>query len=234
MYPVAPAQDERKSAARYRALTEDLQRENELAPVLLLAAADIGLRRHHAQRVVRQPVAAIVRLAAPDREHDAGRNAKTLFDFVQRGAMFLHQLLPLRREPRDGSFLDVIGRHLHELGLRRRAGSGPPRQDQIRQFVVGLEPLRLGIERRARHAGSLRLRPQRGDELGKGGVGGVNRAHRARRHRCQYQKRGYQPLSQTGILSIDTLPINARRPVWHVRRNHSTACRHRQCRSPTE
>src|SRR5437879_1030389 len=60
-----------KIIARHRALTENLQRENELTPVLVLAAADIGLRRYHAQRVVRQPVAAIVRLAAPDREHDA-------------------------------------------------------------------------------------------------------------------------------------------------------------------
>jgi hypothetical protein len=62
----------------------------------------------------------------------------------------------------------------------------------------------------------------------------VNRAHRARHHRCQHQNRGYQPLSQTGILSIDAPSVNARRRVWPVPWKHSTICRHRQCRSPTE
>ena len=60
-----------KILARHRALAEDLQREDELTPVLVLAPADIGLRRHHTQRVIGQPVATVVRLAPPDRQHHA-------------------------------------------------------------------------------------------------------------------------------------------------------------------
>ena len=81
--------------ARHRALAEDLQRQDELGAILILAPADIGLRRQHAQRVVRQRVAAVIGLAAPDREHDGGGHAEALFDLGQRGAMFLHQPLPL-------------------------------------------------------------------------------------------------------------------------------------------
>ena len=159
--------------ARHLAVAEHLQRQDELVAILILAAADIGLRRQHAHRVVRQRVAAVIGLAAPDREHDGRRHAEALFDPLKARAVFLHQPLPFFGELRDAGFLDVVGRHLHELGLRRRAGRGPSGQDQIGQFVIRLEAAGFVVERRARHAGGLRVRPQRGDELGEGGVGGV-------------------------------------------------------------
>src|SRR6185312_7326005 len=72
-------------------------------------------------------------------------------------------------------FLDIVGWHLHEFGLRWRAGRGSSRQDQIRELVIGLESARLGVERRARDAGGLRFRPERCDELREGGIGGAGR-----------------------------------------------------------
>ena len=64
----------------------------------------------------------------------------------QRVAVLRHQPLPVGGEPRDRGFLDVVGRHLHELGLRRRAGGGTARQQQVGQFVIRLEA--AGLPRR--------------------------------------------------------------------------------------
>ena len=60
--------------------------------------------------------------------------------------MLLHQFCPSAASRAMLRLLDVVGRNLDEFGLRRRAGGGPSRQDQIGQLVVGLEPARLGIE----------------------------------------------------------------------------------------
>ncbi len=161
--------------ACHHAVADHLQRQDELGAILILAPADIGLRRQHAQSVIGQRVAAVIGFAAPDRKHDGCGHAEARLDCGERGAIFLQQPLPFRRQPRDAGFFQIIGRHLHELGLRRRAGRGTTGQDQIGQFVVGLETAGLGIERRARHAGRLRLRPQRGDELREAGVSGEGR-----------------------------------------------------------
>ena len=159
--------------ARHFAIANDLQRQNELGAVLILAAADIGLRRQHPHRIVGQRVAAIVGFAAPDRQYHGGGHAETRFDRAQGVAMLRHQPLPFLRQPRNAGFLDVVSRHLHELGLRWRAGRGTSRQDQVWQFVIRLKTAGLGIESRARHPGGLRFRPQRGDELGEAGVAGA-------------------------------------------------------------
>ena len=156
--------------ARHGTLAEDFERQDEFGAVLILAAADIGLRRHHTHGIIGQRVAAEIGLAAPDRQHNGCGDAEARFDRVQCVPVFLRQPLPLGRKPRDGRFLDVVGGHLHELGLRQRAGSGTSGQDQIGQLVVGLKASRLGIERRARDAGSLRFGPERGDEICEAGV----------------------------------------------------------------
>jgi len=107
------------------------------------------------------------------RQHDRCGHAEARFDRAQGVAILRHQPLPLLRQPRNAGFLDVIRRHLHELGLRWRAGRGTSRQYQIGQFVIRLKTAGLGIKSRARHPGGLRFRPQRGDELRKPGVGGT-------------------------------------------------------------
>ncbi len=168
----APGGDE--VLARHRALAEHLQRQDELVAIAVLTPADPRLRGEHANRVERLLVAAIVGLPAPDREHDGGGHAEAGFDLVQRRPVLREQLSPLVREPRDRWLLDVVGRHLHELGLRRITGGGTTGQDQVGQFIVGLQSRGLAIEGRARDAGGLRLRPQRSDELGEGGVGGIS------------------------------------------------------------
>jgi hypothetical protein len=145
---------------------------DEFVAILILAPPDIGLRCHHTERIIGLLVAAVIGFTAPDRQHDAGRHVEALLDPGKRVVILLHQPLPFFGQPRDARFLEIIRRHLHELGLRRRAGGRAPRQDQIRQFVIRLETARLAVERRARHPGGLRLRPQRGDELGEAGVGG--------------------------------------------------------------
>ncbi len=122
------------------AVADNLQRQDEFVAILILAPADIGLRRQHTQPVIGQRVTPVIGFAAPDRKHDGSGNAEARFDRLQGGAIFLHQPLPLAGQPRDAGFLDVICRHLHEFGLRRRAGRGPSGQDQIGQFVIRLEP----------------------------------------------------------------------------------------------
>ena len=136
--------------------------------------------------------------------------------------MLLHQLLPLGRQPRDRGFLDVIRRHLHELGLRRRAGRGPSRQDQIGQFVIRLEAARLGIERRARHAGRLRLRPQRGDELGEGGVGGAGgRTAAPAPAACQHQQHAAIECAHVSVKPVN--PVDRPRSLPSMRRRRALA-----------
>ena len=132
---------------------------------------------------------------------------------IERGAILLHQLLPLLGQPRDACLLDVVGRHLHELGLRRRTGRGTAGQDQIGQLVVGLQPARLGIERRARNAGRLRFRPQRGDELREGGVGGVRGTLKtaSRSNECTLPSDG-----KIGRLSFHRHDENPRKAEQHL------------------
>ncbi len=93
-------------------------------------------------------------------------------------------------QPRDARFLEVVGRHLHELGLRRRAGRGTARQNQIRQLVIGLEIARFGIEGCPRDARRLRLGPERGDELGEGGIGGMRSRNARHKNHRERDKRG--------------------------------------------
>ena len=92
--------------------------------------------------------------------------------------VLLQQPLAFLGQPRDAGFLHIVGRYLHELGLRRRTGRGPPGQDQIGQFVIRLEAARLRVEGRACHRGRLRLRPQRGDECAETGIGGGGNGRR--------------------------------------------------------
>ena len=189
----------------------------------ILAPADIGLRRQHAQPVIGQRVAAVIGFAAPDREHDGGGHAEARFDPGKRRAIFRHQPLPLLRQPRDAGFLQIIGRHLHELGLRRRAGRRTPGQDQIGQFVIRLEAARLGIEGRARDACGLRFRPERGDECREAGIGAA-RAGRgwsnSRRPSTATNKQREQAHSRVGQIeaALDTLDadVHTIKPVRHI------------------
>ena len=120
------------------AVLQHLQRGEEFAAEHVLAPADIGLRRQHADGVVRQLVAAVVGLAAPDRQHDRGLHAELPLDRIERGAVRLEELLALRGEPRDRILSHIIGRRLHELRLLRRpapagpAGRGRAAKDRAR------------------------------------------------------------------------------------------------------
>src|SRR5262249_38720614 len=116
------------------------------------------------------------------------------------------QLLSLVREPRDRRFLDVVGGHLHELRLRRISRRRTSGQDQIRQLVVGLEARGLAIEGRARNTGGLCFRPQRRDELRKGGVGGAGGSKGGSEQQHCRNKRG---ASQTLCKAADSSHFTA-------------------------
>ena len=81
--------------SRDAALAKNLQRQDEFVAILILAPADIGLRRHHAHGIIGQRVAAEIGLAAPDSQHNGCGNAEARFDGVQCPLVFLHQPLPL-------------------------------------------------------------------------------------------------------------------------------------------
>ena len=80
---MAPPQDERKFGARH-AVLQHFQRVQEFVSEEILALADIGLRRQHADGVERQLVAAVIGLARPDRQHDIAGHAELFLDARQR------------------------------------------------------------------------------------------------------------------------------------------------------
>ena len=79
---------------------------------------------------------------------------------VKRRAVLVEELRPSRGEPLDRRLFEVVGRRLHEFRLPgpRLGAAG---NDEIGQRQIGLEPARRHVERRARDAERLRLRPQR-------------------------------------------------------------------------
>jgi len=79
--------------------------------------------------------------------------------------MFGGELLAVAHQPVERAFLQILrGREdefrLAGVLLRRLA-----RNDEIRQRQIGRQAAHRGVERGARHAGRLRLRPQRLQEL---------------------------------------------------------------------
>ena len=72
------------SASLTLPLVEDFQRQQKFLAELFLALAEIGLRRQHADGVAGVAGAAVIGLAAEDREHDGGVDAELPLDGVER------------------------------------------------------------------------------------------------------------------------------------------------------
>ena len=104
-----------------------------------------------------------------------GIDAELPLDGVERRAILVVELAALRGEPRDRGFFQIIRRRLDEFRLARRRPFRPAGQNQIGQRQIGLKPARRLVERRARYAERLRLRPQRLQEGLERGVGGSGR-----------------------------------------------------------
>jgi hypothetical protein len=83
-----------------------------------------------------------------------------LLDGGERARVLGGEFFRLPGKARDICFFDVIGGRLHELRLPARRRALAPRNSEIRQRQIGLEPARCRIEGLARHAERLRLRPQ--------------------------------------------------------------------------
>ena len=143
------------------ALVQHLERQQKFVAEFVLALAVIGLRRQHADGVVGVAGAAVVGLAAEDRQHHGRRDAELPLDRGQRRPVLIVELAALRGEAVEGRLFQIIRRRLDEFRLPRLLSFRPPGNDQLRQRQIGLEPARRHIERRARHAERLRLRPQR-------------------------------------------------------------------------
>ena len=154
------------------ALLHQLERKQEFLGEHLLAPAGIGLRREHADRVMRELVRAIGGLAAPDREHDFRRHAEALLDRAQRDAMVGGELAALIGEARQRDFAQVIRRHLDEFGLAAGLSVRAASDHEIGQLEVRLQAARHGFEGRARHAERLRPRPQAFEPARKRGIRG--------------------------------------------------------------
>ena len=143
---------------------EHLQREQKLLAELLLAPAEIRLRRERADRAVRQSsprrssvsraqIASTIAPGTPKRCSICASVARCLFG--ERAA--------LRGEPVERGLLQVLGGRLHEFRLRGLAVR-PAGDHEIGQRQIRLKAARRRIEGRARDAELLRLRPQRLDE----------------------------------------------------------------------
>ena len=142
-------------------LLQDFQRQQKLVEELLLALAGIGLCCQHADGIALVGLAAVIGLAAEDREQNRRRRAELLLDGGERRTILVVEFAAVGGEPVDRGFLDVIGRRLHEFRLAGGRLFRPAGQHQIGQRVIRLEPARRTIEGRARNTKRLRLRPQR-------------------------------------------------------------------------
>ena len=120
---------------------------------------------------MRQLVAAVIGLAAEDRQHDIAGYAELALDARERVAILHGERAALRGEPVEGALFEILRGRQHEFGLASLGLFGTAGNDQIRQRQIGLKPARRGVERRARHAGRLRLRPQRLQETIEGRIG---------------------------------------------------------------
>ena len=127
------------------AVLQHFQRVQEFVAEKILALADIGLRRQHAQRIVRLPFGAVIGLARPDRQHHIAGHAEHLLDARQRVAVLRGEFLALRGEARECRLAQILRRRLHEFRLLRR-GFGAAGQREIGQPEIGLEPANAGIE----------------------------------------------------------------------------------------
>ena len=136
------------------AVLQHLQGVQEFVLEELLALADIGLRRQHADCVVRKLVAAIVGFARPDRQHDIAGHAKFFFDAGERVAVLHGELPPARGQTIKGCFAQILRGRLDELrllrGFLRLAGNG-----EVGKREIGLETARGSVEGRARDAECL-------------------------------------------------------------------------------
>src|SRR5262249_22250522 len=99
-------------------------------------------------------------LAPPDRKQDISRHAVLLLDGGEGAGELGGEFFRLPGKARDICFFDVIAGRLHELRLPARWRTLAPRNSEIGQRQIGLEPARCRIEGLARHAERLRLRPQ--------------------------------------------------------------------------
>jgi hypothetical protein len=114
----------------------------------ILALADIGLGRKHADSIVRKLIPAVIGLARPDRQHDVPRYAEFLFDARQRIAILRGELPSARCETIEARLPQILRRRLHEFGLLRLL-LGTSRDGEIGQRIVRLQAARCGIECRA-------------------------------------------------------------------------------------
>ena len=90
------------SASLISPLLEDFQRQQKFVAEFVLALAEIGLRRQHADGAVGVAGAAVIGLAAEDREHDGRRSTPNCRSMaVERRPVLLVELAALRGEAID-------------------------------------------------------------------------------------------------------------------------------------
>ena len=141
--------------ARHAGL-QHLQRGEELEPELVLAAPGEGLRRQHADGVVRQLMRAVGGLAAPDGDHDVAVDAGVLLDVEDVLLVLLEELAPLHGERAQVLRVEILERRFGELGLAGAVVALAAGDDEIGQRVVG----RQTRGRRRRRWRARRLAPR--------------------------------------------------------------------------
>ena len=105
----------------------DFQRQQEFLAEFVLALAQIGLRRQHADRAARILGAAVIGFAAEDREHDGRIDAELPLDGAERRPVLIVELAAGGREPADRALLDIVRRQSARIRAARPAAvpAGP-------------------------------------------------------------------------------------------------------------
>ena len=147
------------AAAREAAVLHDLHGDQQFVAEVGVAVADEGERGQRAEHVPAVALGAVVGLDAPERGEGEAVDAELLFHLAEGLRPFADLALAARDAGARGDRVDVIAERLAVFRLALGGG------DHAR---VGGDALHGAIERGARDALFLRVRPQSGGELGEG------------------------------------------------------------------
>ena len=162
------------------ALLQHFERDQKFRKEFILAFAEIGLRRQHADCVMRLRRTAVVGLAAENRQQHGRGDAEPDVDALEWLTILIKQFAALRGQALERRLLEIIRRRLHEFRLSRRRLFRPAGQDQIGQRQVRFKPARSEVEGRARDTELLRARPHRFQPGAEPRIGGGFAVHEGR------------------------------------------------------
>src|SRR5262245_9038678 len=148
----------RTKVGAWHAVLQHLQGMQEFVTEKILALADIGLGRKHADGVPAAKFARVTAFTRPDRQQDIAGYANFSLDPRQGVAVLHREFFTARSERLECSLAQILRRRLHEFRLLRLLLRFA-RNGKIGKRKIRLEAAHSRIEGRARDAERLGVRP---------------------------------------------------------------------------